>query len=110
MICLVVTLHTRDRMSRCHSTAILAAVLVALLIHSCSGRPPSFCPKPLLSPRTIRSRHLMGALCCRPQPIDFDGEVNLFHFALLRCVGKGAFGKVYIPLVLRSLANALSSG
>ena len=28
------------------------------------------------------------------QPIDFDGEVNLFHFVLLRCVGKGAFGKV----------------
>ncbi|KAF8737749.1 hypothetical protein AX14_012321 [Amanita brunnescens Koide BX004] len=38
----------------------------------------------------------MGALCCRPQPIDFDGEVNLFHFALLRCVGKGAFGKVRV--------------
>jgi hypothetical protein len=28
------------------------------------------------------------------QPIDFDGEVNLFHFVLLRSVGKGAFGKV----------------
>lgn len=28
------------------------------------------------------------------QPVDFDGEVNLFHFVLLRCVGKGAFGKV----------------
>lgn len=28
------------------------------------------------------------------QPIDFDGDVNLFHFVLLRCVGKGAFGKV----------------
>jgi len=38
----------------------------------------------------------MGALCCRPQPIDFDGEVNLFHFVLLRCVGKGAFGKVRV--------------
>lgn len=38
----------------------------------------------------------MGALCCRPQPIDFDGEVNLFHFSLLRCVGKGAFGKVRV--------------
>lgn len=54
----------------------------------------------------------MGAVCCRPQvrwlcplpaynyhnfflqPIDFDGDVNLFHFVLLRCVGKGAFGKV----------------
>ncbi|KAI0629219.1 kinase-like protein [Trametes polyzona] len=38
----------------------------------------------------------MGAVCCRPQPIDFDGEVNLFHFILLRCVGKGAFGKVRV--------------
>ncbi|KAH6916221.1 AGC/YANK protein kinase [Coprinopsis sp. MPI-PUGE-AT-0042] len=38
----------------------------------------------------------MGAVCCRPQPIDFDGEVNLFHFVLLRCVGKGAFGKVRV--------------
>ncbi|KAG1780984.1 kinase-like domain-containing protein [Suillus placidus] len=36
----------------------------------------------------------MGALCCRPQPVDFEGDVNLFHFVLLRCVGKGAFGKV----------------
>ncbi|KAH9852103.1 kinase-like protein [Lenzites betulinus] len=38
----------------------------------------------------------MGAVCCRPQPIDFDGDVNLFHFILLRCVGKGAFGKVRV--------------
>lgn len=38
----------------------------------------------------------MGGVCCRPQPIDFDGEANLFHFVLLRCVGKGAFGKVRV--------------
>lgn len=38
----------------------------------------------------------MGAVCCSPQPIDFDGDVNLFHFVLLRCVGKGAFGKVRV--------------
>ncbi|KAI8996379.1 kinase-like protein [Trametes punicea] len=38
----------------------------------------------------------MGVVCCRPHPIDFDGEVNLFHFILLRCVGKGAFGKVRV--------------
>ncbi|KAK1227209.1 hypothetical protein PQX77_009843 [Marasmius sp. AFHP31] len=38
----------------------------------------------------------MGAVCCRPTPVDFDGEVNLFHFVLLRCVGKGAFGKVRV--------------
>jgi hypothetical protein len=33
------------------------------------------------------------------QPIDFDGDVNLFHFVLLRCVGKGAFGKVRTQLL-----------
>lgn len=38
----------------------------------------------------------MGAACCKPTPIDFDGEVTLFHFSLLRCVGKGAFGKVRV--------------
>ncbi|KAJ9096215.1 hypothetical protein QFC20_006458 [Naganishia adeliensis] len=38
----------------------------------------------------------MGAACCRPEAIDFDGEVNLFHFFLLRSVGKGAFGKVRV--------------
>jgi len=38
----------------------------------------------------------MGAVCCRSQPVDFDGDVNLFHFVLLRCVGKGAFGKVRV--------------
>ncbi|KAK7035213.1 hypothetical protein VNI00_011980 [Paramarasmius palmivorus] len=29
-------------------------------------------------------------------PVDFDGEVNLFHFSLCRVVGKGAFGKVRV--------------
>jgi len=62
----------------------------------------------------------MGGVCCRPevglslleslrplinwtslQPIDFDGDVNLFHFVLLRSVGKGAFGKVRLPLRTR---------
>jgi len=38
----------------------------------------------------------MGAVCCRPEPVDFDGDVNLFHFVLLRSVGKGAFGKVRV--------------
>jgi hypothetical protein len=33
--------------------------------------------------------------------IDFDADVNLFHFMLLRCVGKGAFGKVpFSPMVI----------
>ncbi|WVQ71701.1 hypothetical protein IAR50_001242 [Cryptococcus sp. DSM 104548] len=38
----------------------------------------------------------MGAACCKPEAIDFEGEVNLFHFYLLRSVGKGAFGKVRV--------------
>jgi len=38
----------------------------------------------------------MGAACCTAKPIDFDGDVNLFHFSLLRNVGKGAFGKVRV--------------
>lgn len=36
------------------------------------------------------------------QPVDFDGEVDLFHFILLRCVGKGAFGKVS-SIIIRPL-------
>ncbi|KAM0754943.1 kinase-like protein [Meredithblackwellia eburnea MCA 4105] len=38
----------------------------------------------------------MGALCCRPEEIDFEGPVDLWHFYLLRSVGKGAFGKVRV--------------
>jgi len=34
--------------------------------------------------------------CCFSQPVDFDSEVNLFHFELHRAVGKGAFGKVRV--------------
>ncbi|KAK3905037.1 kinase-like domain-containing protein [Staphylotrichum tortipilum] len=30
------------------------------------------------------------------KPVEFDGEVNLNHFRLLRVVGRGAFGKVRI--------------
>ncbi|KAG0168545.1 hypothetical protein DFQ28_004787 [Apophysomyces sp. BC1034] len=38
----------------------------------------------------------MGAVCCREEPIDLEGEVDLAHFTLLRSVGKGAFGKVRV--------------
>ncbi|KAN0059792.1 hypothetical protein ACQY0O_008366 [Thecaphora frezii] len=38
----------------------------------------------------------MGAACCKPEVIDFDGPVDLYHFFLLRAVGKGAFGKVRV--------------
>lgn len=34
--------------------------------------------------------------CCFSNPVDFDGEVTLYHFDLLRAVGKGAFGKVFM--------------
>ncbi|THH10884.1 hypothetical protein EW145_g1037 [Phellinidium pouzarii] len=35
-----------------------------------------------------------GIFCCFPDPVDFDADVNLFHFELHRAIGKGAFGKV----------------
>ncbi|KLO17120.1 kinase-like protein [Schizopora paradoxa] len=38
----------------------------------------------------------MGIFCCFPDPVDFDGDVNLFHFEMHRAVGKGAFGKVRV--------------
>ena len=38
----------------------------------------------------------MGVICCKPEVIDFDGPVDLYHFYLLRAVGKGAFGKVRV--------------
>lgn len=34
--------------------------------------------------------------CCLSAPIDYDAEVNLYHFDLHRAVGKGAFGKVRV--------------
>ncbi|KAF9323726.1 hypothetical protein BG006_001207 [Podila minutissima] len=38
----------------------------------------------------------MGAACCKEEAIDFNGEIELSHFHLLRSVGKGAFGKVRV--------------
>lgn len=38
----------------------------------------------------------MGILCCGSDPVDFEGDVTLFHFVLLKSVGKGAFGKVRV--------------
>ncbi|TFL01934.1 kinase-like protein [Pterulicium gracile] len=34
--------------------------------------------------------------CCFSEPVDFDGDINLWHFDLHRVVGKGAFGKVRV--------------
>ncbi|EIW57257.1 kinase-like protein [Trametes versicolor FP-101664 SS1] len=34
--------------------------------------------------------------CCCSEPINFDGDVDLYHFNLHRAVGKGAFGKVRV--------------
>jgi serine/threonine protein kinase len=38
----------------------------------------------------------MGQVFGKSENIDFNSEVELRHFNLLRCVGKGAFGKVRI--------------
>ncbi|KAI8802756.1 kinase-like domain-containing protein [Cladochytrium replicatum] len=38
----------------------------------------------------------MGGVCCKEEEIDFNEEVELNHFNLLRSVGKGAFGKVRV--------------
>ncbi|KAG0007051.1 hypothetical protein BGZ65_010677 [Modicella reniformis] len=38
----------------------------------------------------------MGASCCKEETIDFNSEIELSHFHLLRSVGKGAFGKVRV--------------
>ncbi|KAI9324808.1 kinase-like domain-containing protein [Zopfochytrium polystomum] len=38
----------------------------------------------------------MGNSIGREDPVDYDAEVELRHFTLLRCIGKGAFGKVRI--------------
>ncbi|PCH42244.1 kinase-like protein [Wolfiporia cocos MD-104 SS10] len=43
-----------------------------------------------------------NVLCCCSEPVDFDGEVDLYHFDLLRAVGKGAFGKVRVVQHKRS--------
>lgn len=37
-----------------------------------------------------------GVCCCFAEPVDFEGEVNLYHFDLHKAVGKGAFGKVRV--------------
>ncbi|CAJ0745303.1 16590_t:CDS:10 [Entrophospora sp. SA101] len=45
---------------------------------------------------------VMGICCCKEDAIDFDGEVELSHFHLLKSVGKGAFGKVRVVQHKRS--------
>ncbi|KAF5388713.1 hypothetical protein D9757_004864 [Collybiopsis confluens] len=51
----------------------------------------------MLNTRYAKTKPIWALPAADPlQPVDFDGEVNLFHFVLLRCVGKGAFGKVRV--------------
>ncbi|ORZ20903.1 kinase-like domain-containing protein [Lobosporangium transversale] len=38
----------------------------------------------------------MGVSCCKEDAIDFNSEIELSHFHLLRSVGKGSFGKVRV--------------
>ena len=48
---------------------------------------------------------------CLSTPVDFEGEVNLYHFDLHRVVGKGAFGKVSIsPSLCWFFASGRLSG
>lgn len=51
-----------------------------------------------MSTRGTSSPLSMLLLMCKAkmdtQKIDFDGPVTLYHFSLLRSIGKGAFGKV----------------
>jgi hypothetical protein len=50
-------------------------------------------PRPRSSPlASPPSPAPMGS--CLSGPVDYDGEVNLYHFDLHRAVGRGAFGKV----------------
>lgn len=45
----------------------------------------------------------MKAIKLTGQSIDFEGDPNLFHFYLLRSVGKGAFGKVSCHIPSRTI-------
>ncbi|KAI9203324.1 kinase-like domain-containing protein [Polychytrium aggregatum] len=38
----------------------------------------------------------MGGLLCKSEQIDFDDDVELYHFHLMNVIGKGAFGKVRV--------------
>lgn len=53
-------------------------------------------------PITLLSNYLFISSPLPQQKVDFDGPPNLYHFNLLRSIGKGAFGKVdrnSIPLL-----------
>ena len=43
------------------------------------------------------------------QPVDFDGDATLFHFHLLRSIGRGAFGKARVSFINPGAANSLSA-
>lgn len=93
----------------CFASAVCCLPFVLSTFHVCLAyvlclRP--FVPPPYTSPlpilylyfpllffRSNRPR-MSGIFCCFSDPIDFDAEVNLFHFDLHRAIGKGAFGKV----------------
>lgn len=56
----------------------------------------AFCCKPEVRCMAWFGRGGGGSRALRLQVIDFDGPVDLWHFYLLRSVGKGAFGKVRV--------------
>ncbi|KAJ3415355.1 hypothetical protein HDV05_005092 [Chytridiales sp. JEL 0842] len=45
---------------------------------------------------TVRRNTMGNSIGKDHEPLDFNGDVDLRHFQLLRCVGKGAFSKVRI--------------
>ena len=51
-----------------------------------------------------------GVCCCFAEPIDFNAEINLYHFDLHRAVGKGAFGKVAICRVAARASSLTARG
>lgn len=71
------------------STSVVASIANLLLVSFSSSRPYHFLP-------ICRSTPFPPSPHFLQQVIDFDGPVDLYHFYLLRAVGKGAFGKVRV--------------
>lgn len=106
-VCLLVSLSKRVRAKHVSATAshFCSCTFPSTPPHlplSDFSSTPSFPPSLLYPfPSLLHSGVAMGRgiLCCLPEPIDYDADVNLFHFELHRAIGKGAFGKVRSPLI-----------
>ena len=87
--------HTANPGQTCLNSAILTSLAVLFVPFPFFSlvRPLSL-PLPLLLNVPDDDDMGSGLFCCFPDPVDFDADVNLFHFELHRAIGKGAFGKV----------------